>query len=162
MEADLRAGGQLTVQQTVQLGRDMASALSYAHQRGILHRDIKPSNVLRTTEGTYKLVDFGAVGQLQQDTAATKAGEIAGTPLYMSPEQITGASQTPASDLFGLGPLLYRCLHGHLPDETADTYLQLAVGRINAPISVPRRRCEGCSSAAWPSTQRSARPRRRC
>ncbi len=129
--------GQLHVGDTVRVARDVASALSYAHQQGILHRDIKPSNVLRTVKGIYKLTDFGAFGQLQVDTATTRAGEIAGTPLYMSPEQITGAPQTSASDLFGLGLLLYRCLHGHLPDAWASSYLQLAYSRTRTPISVP-------------------------
>ncbi|MGH3987263.1 MAG: serine/threonine-protein kinase [Pseudonocardiaceae bacterium] len=134
---ELDLAGQLGLTATVQLGRDVASALHYAHQRGILHRDIKPSNVLRTVEGTYKLTDFGAFGQLQVETATTRAGEIAGTPLYMSPEQITGAPQSPASDLFGLGLLLYRCVHGRLPDDMAGSYLQLAYSRTRTPISVP-------------------------
>lgn len=131
--------GQLGVAETVRLGHDVASALRYAHQHDILHRDIKPSNVLRTVGGTYKLADFGAFGQLEVVTATTRAGEIAGTPLYLSPEQITGAPQTPASDLFGLGLLLYRCLYGRLPDETetAASYLQLAYNRTQTLISVP-------------------------
>jgi hypothetical protein len=121
----------------VRMGRDVACALSYAHRHGILHRDIKPSNVLRTAAGRYQLVDFGAVGLLRPGTSATRAGEIAGTPLYMSVEQITGAPQTPASDLFGFGLLLYRCLHGHLPDEAADNFLQLLQSRMQTPIKVP-------------------------
>jgi hypothetical protein len=137
LAAELDAAGQLDVQQTVRLGHDLASALSYAHQQNILHRDIKPSNVLRTAKGTYKLADFGAFGRLSVDTALTRTGEIAGTPLYMSPEQLTGAPQSAASDLFGLGLLLYRCLHGQLPDETAGSFVQLAYGRVVTPIRVP-------------------------
>lgn len=135
--AELESAGRLSLEATVRMGRDVASALAYAHQHGILHRDIKPSNVLRTAGGDYKLLDFGAGGRLRPDTAATRAGEIAGTPLYMSVEQITGAPQTAASDLFGFGLLLYRCLHGHLPDETADSYLHLLQSRMRRPISVP-------------------------
>ncbi len=137
VQAELDSVGQFGVGQTVRMGEAVASALSYAHQLGILHRDIKPSNVLRTAEGTYKLVDFGAVGRLRPETSATMTGEIAGTPLYMSPEQITGAPQTSASDLFGFGLLLYRCLYGHLPDGNADTYVQLAQSRMQTLISVP-------------------------
>ncbi|MGQ0775231.1 MAG: protein kinase domain-containing protein [Pseudonocardiales bacterium] len=137
LAAELEMAGQLDVQKTVRLGRDVASALDYAHQHSILHRDITPSNVLRTVEGIYKLTDFGTFGQLQVETATTTTGQIAGTPLYMSPEQITGASQSAASDLFGLGLLLYRCLYGHLPDEAAASYLQLAFTRLRNPISVP-------------------------
>lgn len=134
---ELGPAGQLGVTETIRLGHDVACALSYAHREGILHRDIKPSNVLRTAAGTYKLVDFGAFGRVQAETGTTRAGEIAGTPLYMSPEQITGAPQSPASDLFGLGLLLYRCLHGCLPDSWAGSYLQLAYSRTQTPISVP-------------------------
>ena len=137
LAADLELAGQLGVEKTVRLGRDVASALAYAHQHNILHRDITPSNVLRTVEGSYKLTDFGAFGQLQVETATTRTGQIAGTPLYMSPEQITGVSQSAASDLFGLGLLLYRCLHGHLPDDGAASYLELAATRLRNPISVP-------------------------
>ncbi|MGH3942004.1 MAG: protein kinase domain-containing protein [Pseudonocardiaceae bacterium] len=137
LAADLDRVGRLSGQDTVLLGRDVASALAYAHQHNILHRDITPSNVLRTVGGTYKLTDFGAFGQLQERTRLTSAGQIAGTPLYMSPEQITGVSQSAASDIFGLGLLLYRCLHGHLPDEAAASYLQLAATRLRNPISVP-------------------------
>ena len=137
VQDELDSVGRLGLAETAQMGEAVASALSYAHQRGILHRDIKPSNVLRTAAGSYKLVDFGAVGRLRAETSATRAGEIAGTPLYMSVEQITGAPQTPASDLFGLGLLLFRCLHGHLPDENADTYIQLLRSRLQTPISVP-------------------------
>jgi Protein kinase domain len=135
--AELESLGRFTLSETVRLGEAVASALSYAHQHGILHRDIKPSNVLRTAAGSYRLVDFGAVGRLRPETSATRSGEIAGTPLYMSAEQITGAPQTPASDLFGLGLLLFRCLYGCLPDETADSYLQLMQSRMWTPISVP-------------------------
>ncbi|MGQ0716980.1 MAG: serine/threonine-protein kinase [Pseudonocardiales bacterium] len=70
---ELGLAGQLGVEETVRLGRDVASALRYAHQHNILHRDIKPSNVLRTIEGTYKLADFGAFGQLQERPRSSSA-----------------------------------------------------------------------------------------
>jgi hypothetical protein len=84
----------------------------------------------------YKLADFGAVGTLAEGTGLTEAGVIAGTPLYMSPEQVTGRQQSSASDLFGLGLLLYRCLYGSLPGEGAGNYLELAASRLQ-PIPVP-------------------------
>ncbi|MGH3914626.1 MAG: serine/threonine-protein kinase [Pseudonocardiaceae bacterium] len=139
LAAELSSVGRLDVHETVRLGRDVAAALLYAHQHNILHRDITPSNVLRTIGGSFKLTDFGAFGQLEVETATTRGGEIAGTPQFMSPEQITGVRQTTASDLFGLGLLLYRCLYGRLPDETetASSYPELAYSRVRIPISVP-------------------------
>lgn len=127
----------LDLAETIKMGRAVASALAYAHARNILHRDIKPSNVLRTVAGRYKLVDFGAVGLLDPATSQTRAGEIAGTPLYMSPEQIAGGSQTAASDIYGLGLLLFECFHGTLPGGSSPDFMQLIFARVNAPIDVP-------------------------
>jgi hypothetical protein len=133
----LESEGRLSLTETVSLGRSIAAALAFAHPLGILHRDIKPSNVLRTVAGNYKLVDFGAVGLLDSDSGQTRPGQIAGTPLYMSPEQVTGRPQTTASDIFGLGLLLYRCLYGTFPGEGSQNYMQLLVGRTREPITVP-------------------------
>lgn len=132
----LGATGVLSLEEALRMGRQVASALDYAHRHAILHRDIKPSNVLRTAGGDYKLADFGAVGTLETATGLTQAGVIAGTPLYMSPEQVTGNRQSAASDLFGLGLLLYRSLYGNLPGEAADNYVQLASSRLQQ-IAVP-------------------------
>ena len=157
----LGPGQRLGLDDVVRLGQDVADALAYAHSLGVLHRDIKPSNVLRTPDGGYKLVDFGAVGVLQPADGSTRTGEIAGTPLYMSPEQAIGAPQAAASDLFGLGLLLYRCLYGALPAEESDNYLQLLFRRINTPIEVPPsplrdllRRCLAIDPAERPGTAR--------
>jgi hypothetical protein len=137
LAAVLDAAGRLDLTETVKVGREMASALAYAHALGALHRDIKPSNVLRSRSGHYKLVDFGAVGLLEPGSGQTRSGQIAGTPLYMSPEQVAGRPQTVASDIFGLGLLLFRCLYGTTPGESAENYLQLLVGRTQTPIDVP-------------------------
>lgn len=137
LETVLEPDETLGLAETVRVGEAVASALAHAHAQGVLHRDIKPSNVLLTGDGDYKLVDFGAVGLLEPGGDRTAAGQIAGTPLYMSPEQAVGAPQTAASDLFGLGLLLYRCFHGTIPGEFAEDYLQLLHGRTTAPIPVP-------------------------
>jgi hypothetical protein len=151
----------LDIVRVVRLGAELADALDYAHSLGVLHRDIKPSNVLVTPDWDYKLVDFGAVGLLRPNVESTQAGEIVGTPLYMSPEQATGRPQTPASDLFGLGLLLYRCLYGTLPGETSDNFLQLVVGRVSTPIEVPPsllreiiQRCLAIDPSARPQSAR--------
>jgi protein kinase-like protein len=151
----------LGLDQVVRVGEAVAEALAYAHSLGVLHRDIKPSNVLRTADGDYKLVDFGAAGLLQPEVETTQIGEIVGTPLYMSPEQATGAPQTTASDMFGLGLLLYRCLYGALPGEESDNYLQLLLTRTTTPIEVPPsplrdllRRCLAIDPAERPRSAR--------
>jgi serine/threonine protein kinase len=89
--------GQLDLATTTDVAIDVARALGHAHGQGIVHRDIKPSNVLRAADGRFKLVDFGSVGQLDVATGLTSSGQLAGTPYFMSPEQLTGAPQGPAS-----------------------------------------------------------------
>ncbi len=127
LEAVLAEKPSLGLEETLRVGRDVAAALVHAHARGVLHRDIKPANVLLTAMGSHKLVDFGSAGLLQQETAATATGQIAGTPLYMAPEQLTGDPQTAASDIFGLGMLLFRCLHGRVPQDDAGDFAVLAL-----------------------------------
>lgn len=136
LEELLAREGPFSVRRTLGLGIDVASALEYAHGLGILHRDLKPSNVLLGRDG-FLLTDFGAFGVLMTESAATRAGEIAGTPLWMSPEQIAGESQTVASDVFGLGLLLFASLYGDPPSSTATSYIELAYQRVRDDIVVP-------------------------
>ena len=136
LEELLAREGPFSVRRTLGLGIDVASALEHAHGLGILHRDLKPSNVLRGRDG-FLLTDFGAFGLLMTESAATSAGEIAGTPLWMSPEQIAGESQTVASDVFGLGLLLFASLYGDPPSSTATSYIELAYQRVRDDIVVP-------------------------
>jgi hypothetical protein len=136
LEALLDARGTLGHDEIIRLGRDVASALDFAHGHGVLHRDLKPSNVL-LIGARYALTDFGVSGILQHDTQLTSAGEFAGTPLYMSPEQATGVSQSVASDVFGLGLLLYRCVYGTVPGGESGGLLALLRSRVIDEIVVP-------------------------
>lgn len=136
LEELLAREGPFSVRRTLGLGIDVASALEYAHGLGILHRDLKPSNVLRGPDG-FLLTDFGAFGVLMTESGATMAGQIAGTPLWMSPEQIAGESQTVASDVFGLGLLLFASLYGDPPSSTATSFVELAFERVRDDIVVP-------------------------
>ena len=97
----------------VEIISHLATALGHAHSRGIMHRDIKPANIMMTVDGRVVLMDFGlAVNDLE-----TTRGEIAGTPSYMSPEQILGESHRidGRTDIFALGVILYELLTGRLP-----------------------------------------------
>lgn len=125
----------LGLDETVRVGTAVAEALAHAHRLGVIHRDLKPSNVLYDA-GRPKLGDFGLFGALQADTGMTMAGQVTGTPRYMAPEQVAGVSQTPASDVFGLGVLLYECFHGRSPFPEHGSLPQL-MRALLAPIAIP-------------------------
>jgi serine/threonine-protein kinase len=100
----------LPVGEVLTIIAEVAEALDFAHQRGIVHRDIKPANIMRTPEGQVKVMDFG-IAKLPNSTL-TQTGSILGTPSYMSPEQINGQSIDGRSDLFAVGCVLYELLTG--------------------------------------------------
>ena len=103
----------------------LARVIHGDQKKGIVHRDIKPANVLITTNGAPKISDFGLASWSASDGDRTKAGEISGTPHYMSPEQAAGSTDIcPKSDLFALGAVLYELLMGQPPfrgDTIRDT-----------------------------------------
>lgn len=100
----------------VDVGVQVAKALAYAHEQGIVHRDIKPSNIVITENGTAKITDFG-VARIEDPAATqlTQAGEIIGTPNYMSAEQVKGQPADGRSDLYSLGVILYELSTGRRP-----------------------------------------------
>jgi eukaryotic-like serine/threonine-protein kinase len=106
----------LTLNEIVTIGTQVAQSLDYAHGQGIVHRDIKPSNIMLTSEGNVKLTDFG-IARIEDPAAAqlTQAGEILGTPTYMSPEQVRGQAVDGRSDLYSLGVILYEISTGRRP-----------------------------------------------
>jgi serine/threonine-protein kinase len=99
---------QFNPEEIADFGARMAEALDYAHKKGIIHRDVKPSNILCTTDGKLKITDFG-IAHIEDPSGVeeTQAGEILGTPAYMSPEQVLGKPVDGRSDIFSLGIILY-------------------------------------------------------
>jgi len=118
----------LSVEEVLEIGIQLCSALSYAHERGVIHRDVKPANVyFDAGSGVAKLLDFGIAGVSSQEPGpAADRGLIAGTPAYMAPEQISGDSQDARCDLYSLGVVLYRLLSGRLPFDEANLSEQMA------------------------------------
>ena len=105
-----------TLQRILQIIRQVATALDYAHQHGVLHRDVKPSNVLITHDHQIYLADFGLARLVQAGDSTMSAGMIVGTPNYISPEQAYGEVEVGAeSDLYNLAVMLYELVVGQLP-----------------------------------------------
>lgn len=114
--------GPLPGEQAWTLARQIASALEAAHAKGILHRDLKPANILVNSSGA-KLLDFG-LAKLTGDGEATQTMGIAGTPLYMSPEQVEGKPLDVRSDIFSFGVVLYELLTGRRPFDSLASVLR--------------------------------------
>jgi serine/threonine protein kinase len=113
LSAYCRQGSLLPVDQVVGIVYKCAKALHYAHSRGVVHRDIKPSNILLTQDGDVRIVDFGIA--LVADSDISRLEGVAGSPAYMSPEQVQGHELDPRSDLYSLGAVMYEMLCGHRP-----------------------------------------------
>jgi serine/threonine protein kinase len=142
----LSSHGPLSVAECLEIAVQAADALSYAHKNGVVHRDLKPSNIMlaRDEKGnqTVKIVDFGIakVSTLEGAQSPTQTGEIFGSPLYMSPEQCSGAKIDQRSDIYSLGCVIYEMLTGH-PPHVADSALATAVRHLQdlpKPLSAVR------------------------
>jgi class 3 adenylate cyclase/tetratricopeptide (TPR) repeat protein len=125
----------LDVPTALRIAEEVARALSYAHQRGVIHRDVKPGNVWLTTDARAKLGDFGLAVALDH-TRLTEAGLIIGTAAYMPPEQALGGEITARSDLYSLGAMLYEMLTGRPPFPGNDT-VSVISQHLNTPPLPP-------------------------
>ena len=124
----LKREGQLPVDAAVQITREAAQALDYAHEHGVIHRDIKPENILLTKDGNVLVADFGIALALAGEEAErlTETGLSLGTPAYMSPEQATGGPVDVRSDIYSLGCVTYEMLAGEAPFTAASAQGVLA------------------------------------
>ncbi|HXM72256.1 MAG TPA: serine/threonine-protein kinase [Candidatus Dormibacteraeota bacterium] len=140
-------GKPLPVDYTAKILGPIASALDYAHSRGVLHRDLKPSNVLMASDGTPILSDFGlALMMTTSNKRLTQSGMILGTPEYMSPEQCEGATMTPAADIYSLGVVAYEMLTGRVPFSAA-TPAAVLIAQIKNELPPPRKSNPNLSAA---------------
>src|SRR5213595_1147009 len=127
------AGGQLdevgkrtpmSIRQAVELITKIARIVHYAHEHGILHRDIKPGNILLDAKGEPHLTDFGLARLVEFESSVTQTLDVLGTPSYMAPEQAAGnnAAVSNATDVYGVGAVLYQLLTGQSPFAGGTTY----------------------------------------
>ncbi len=134
------AESRVSVRRALQVVVECASALDYAHERGILHRDVKPANILIDSKSQRaKLCDFG-LARFQQIGAAAGTMQLAGSPPYMAPEQIMGSDLDARTDVYGLGVSLYELLSGRLPfeaDSQAAVFDRIRKGK-DTPLSTHR------------------------
>ena len=132
-----RKGQKMDVGYALDVLGQIASAIDFAHENGVVHRDIKPSNILIDRHGHAVLTDFGLVLQNKFDSTQTQ-GTAFGTPRYIAPEQaLASQNAVPQSDIYALAVILYEILAGEAP-FTGDTAMEIALGHIGDPPRPPR------------------------
>jgi serine/threonine-protein kinase len=136
LAARLRRGGRLAPAEAARIGLDVARALGVAHVRGIVHRDVKPGNILLARDGRAMVTDFG-IARLAADAEGAVPGTTLGSVHYFSPEQATGATTTPSSDVYSLGLVLYESLTGQRA-WSGESTASLAAARIGSVAPSPR------------------------
>jgi len=135
LETTREAETRLPPEEVVRIIRQIADALDYAHQQGMIHRDVKPANVLLTAKDQVVLSDFG-IAHMVEGTRFTMTG-VVGTPDYMSPEQGMGGKIDGRSDIYSLGVVLYEMLVGQVP-FSADTSMAVIFKHVQDPLPPPR------------------------
>src|SRR3989454_10734962 len=125
----------LSIRRAVELIAKVARTVHYAHEHGILHRDIKPGNILLDQNGEPHLTDFGLARLVEADSTVTGTLEVLGSPSYMAPEQAAGetAKLGKATDVYGLGAVLYQLLTGQPPFAGGTTYETIRLLRDTEP-----------------------------
>jgi serine/threonine protein kinase len=135
LEDRILEDGPLLPYKAVEVASQIAEALGFAHERGVIHRDIKPQNILLSALGDAKVADFG-LARVAYSTSLSQTSLVVGTASYMSPEQAMGGPADPRSDLYSLGVVLYEMLTGELPYE-GDSSVTIAVKHVMEPPRAP-------------------------
>jgi hypothetical protein len=129
--------GPLGLNEILRIGLQVAEGLAAAHKQGLVHRDIKPANILlENGVERVKITDFG-LARAVDDASVTQSGTVAGTPMYMSPEQAEGLAVDHRSDLFSLGSVLYAMCTGHPPFRASGTHAVLKRVIDASPRPIP-------------------------
>jgi serine/threonine-protein kinase len=129
----IHADGTIPPAQIADIGAEIAAALSFAHQAGVVHRDVKPGNVLITPSGQVKVTDFGIARANGSGDGLTRTGAVMGTATYFSPEQAQGLPVDGRADVYSLGIVLYEMATG-APPFTGDNPVTVAYQHVREPI----------------------------
>src|SRR5437773_307120 len=124
--------GQLPVRDALELALQVARALSFAHEHGLVHRDVKPQNVLLNGDGRAKVTDFGIARSLDVEHSVTQTGTVLGTSNYIAPEQANGRPVDAQTDVYSLGIVLYEMLTGEVPFP-GENFVAVAMKHIHEP-----------------------------
>nr|BBH94594.1 hypothetical protein KTA_27930 [Thermogemmatispora argillosa] len=138
---EMEREGAMALPKVLNYLEQLAAALDFAHERGVIHRDVKPANILKTPEGRLLLTDFGLVKIISEERAnqvrLTGPGAPVGTPDYMSPEQVLGQPVDGRADLYSLGVILYQMVTGVAPFR-GEAPMQIAAQHLQTPPTSPR------------------------
>ncbi len=142
--AQRAAEGLMPAMEAAKLVKLMAEAIQYAHQRGILHRDLKPQNVLLDGRDQPRITDFGLARRIEREEGLTVTGAVMGSPGYMAPEQAAGRQEQigPATDVYGLGAILYHLLTGRAP-FSGSTAIETLMMVVEEEPTAPGKHCPG-------------------
>jgi serine/threonine-protein kinase len=135
----LERDGPLSNADLVQVAKQVAAGLAFAHAAGVIHRDIKVDNIMFTPDGTAVITDFGIARAVSSYVSATGVNMTIGTPHYVSPEQAQGRTLDGRSDLYALGVTLYRAATGDLPFRSTD-WFELARMHVEEAPEPPRKK----------------------
>ncbi|MBX7186100.1 MAG: protein kinase [Vicinamibacteria bacterium] len=135
LDVALARAGRLDSAETIRVVEQTASALDFAHAKGIVHRDIRPANIILANDKRIRIADFGIARV--EGSHLTQHGEVLGTPAYMSPEQIRGQELSASSDLFSLAVCAYEMLSGHRP-FVGKTQPELLEALVYSPPAEPK------------------------
>jgi eukaryotic-like serine/threonine-protein kinase len=125
--------GRLPVRTALDLGLQIARALAFAHEKGLVHRDVKPQNVLLNGDGRAKVTDFGIARSLDvEKSGMTQTGTVLGTSNYIAPEQASGQQVDEHSDVYSLGVVLYELMAGDVPFP-GENFVAVAMRHVNEP-----------------------------
>jgi serine/threonine protein kinase len=124
--------GRLEVRVALEIAIDIARALGFAHEHGLVHRDVKPQNVLLNGDGRAKVTDFGIARSLDVEHSVTQTGTVLGTSNYIAPEQASGKHVDQHSDVYSLGVVLFEMLTGEVPFP-GESFVAVALKHVNEP-----------------------------
>jgi eukaryotic-like serine/threonine-protein kinase len=146
--------GPLPEREAIELALQIARALGFAHEQGLVHRDVKPQNVLLNDGGQAKVTDFGIARSVDVQGGLTQTGTVMGTSDYIAPEQARGSRADAQSDIYSLGAVLYELLTGEVPFP-GDNFVAVAMQHINQPPPSVRERRPGLSPCVDAAVRRA-------